>query len=336
MESAAAPQLRTDWLTGRTVIFAEHRADRPNEFAADAGAAGSPGQSTDCPFCPSHESQTPPAVYSREDEAGHWQIRVVPNMFPVVSLPNANGVGAAIAAAGTIPAEGAHEVIIESARHVDRSSALSVAEFGEVLAAYSARLAHWHDDGRFQYGLVFKNVGTRAGASLSHIHSQLLALPQLPPTAAAEFGRAEQHFGKHQRCVYCDLLDSERAAGERIVLDYDGLIAFCPYVSLQPCEVWLMPTDHEPWFERRPLVDVAGRLAEVLHRIVARIEAIVPHSAYNLLVRTAPWLPSAAAWGHWRIEVLPRVNSLAGIELATGIHINPISPPRAAKELRVS
>jgi len=335
MESIAAPQLRTDWLTGRTVVFAEHRADRPNEFAANGGGA-SVDQSADCPFCPNHESQTPPAVYSREDEAGQWRVRVVPNMFPVVTLPNGQELGTPITDAGTIPAEGAHEVIIESARHVDRSSELSAAEFGEVMATYSARLAHWHDDGRFQYGLVFKNVGPRAGASLAHLHSQVIALPQLPPTVAAEFARAQHHFDLYQRCAYCSLIARERAAEERVVYNADGLIAFCPYVSLQPCEVWLMPTEHEPWFERRAPADIAGRLAEVLHRLVARIEAIMPHSAYNLLVRTAPWGPSTEACGHWRIEVLPRVNSLAGIELATGIHINPISPTRAAKELRAS
>jgi UDPglucose--hexose-1-phosphate uridylyltransferase len=257
-------------------------------------------------------------------------------MFPVVTLPNGEDPSSAILDAGAVPAEGAHEVIIESARHVDRSSELSAVEFGEVLTTYSARLAHWHDDGRFQYGLVFKNVGPRAGASLAHLHSQVIALPQLPPTIAAEFARAQHHFDLHQRCAYCSLIARERAAGERVVYDADGLIAFCPYVSLQPCEVWVMPTEHEPWFERRALADIAGRLTEVLHRLVARIEAIVPHSAYNLLVRTAPWEPSAEACSHWRIEVLPRVNSLAGIELATGIHINPISPTRAAKELRAS
>jgi UDPglucose--hexose-1-phosphate uridylyltransferase len=336
MESPAAPDIRTEWLTGRTVILAEHRANRPNEFAADSGASASPPGSIDCPFCANHETQTPPAVYTSEVENDRWNVRVVPNMFPVVTLPFADNIVTPIATSATIPAAGAHEVIIESSRHVDRTSALSVAEFGEVLAAYTARLGHWHDDGRFKYGLVFKNVGARAGASLSHLHSQLLALPQMPPPVAAEFQRAEQHFAEHRQCAYCRLIAAERAAGDRIVLDRDGLIAFCPYVSLQPCEVWLMPTDHEPWFERRSHSNLVGRLAEVLHQLVARVEAIVPRAAYNLLVRTAPWCSSAAACGHWRIEILPRVNPLAGLELATGIHINPISPTQAAEQLRSS
>jgi UDPglucose--hexose-1-phosphate uridylyltransferase len=97
-----------------------------------------------------------------------------------------------------------------------------------------------------------------------------------------------------------------------------------------------MPTAHEPWFEHRPHSNAADKLAEVLHALVVRIEQVIPRLAYNLLLRTAPWRESAARAGHWRIEILPRINSLAGLELATGIHINPLSPARAAEDLRRS
>jgi UDPglucose--hexose-1-phosphate uridylyltransferase len=257
-------------------------------------------------------------------------------MYPALTLSDAADIGFADRKDGATSSIGAHEVIIESAQHVDRTAALTVAEFCDVLQAYSSRLSHWHDDGPFEYGLVFKNVGQQAGASLAHLHSQLIALPQLPPAVAAEFQRAEQFYATNQKCAYCDLVDRERAAGQRIVFDRDGFIAFCPYASLQPCEVWLLPTDHEPWFERRPCTGAADRLADVLHPLLARVEAIVPQAAYNLFVRTAPWRTSAARCGHWRIEILPRVNPLAGLELAAGIHINPISPTRAAEHLRSS
>ena len=51
------------------------------------------------------------------------------------------------------------------------------------------------------------------------------------------------------------------------MLDRDGFIAFCPYASLQPCEVWLMPTVHEPWFEQRARAAGVDALAEILHRL---------------------------------------------------------------------
>ena len=336
MNGRVVPELRTDWLTGRTVILAENRANRPNEFAPESAASASPDRPVVCPFCAGHESETPPAVDSRIDEEGRWRVRVVPNMYPAVNLPPNDVRAIPEVADKSVAALGAHEVIIESARHLERTSALTIAELSEVLAVYSGRLGYWHDDGRFEYGLVFKNVGRWAGASLSHLHSQLIALSQLPAAVADEYQRAEQHYARNQRCAYCDLIKRERETEERIVFDSDGFIAFCPYVSLQPCEVWLLPTDHEPWFERQPGTDAVDRLAALLRPLLARIEAIVPQAAYNMLVRTAPWRSDAARCGHWRIEILPRVNPLAGFEMATGIHINPISPTRAAEQLRSS
>jgi UDPglucose--hexose-1-phosphate uridylyltransferase len=335
MSGRVVPELRTDWLTGRSVILAENRASRPNEFAAGSVSPLVPERSIACPFCAGHEAGTPPTVDARFDDEGRWRVRVVPNMYPAVvpaiddrALPKEDG--------SAVAAIGAHEVVIESARHLERTSDLTIAELSEVLAVYASRLAYWHDEGRYEYGLVFKNVGRWAGASLSHLHSQLITLSQLPPAVATEYQRAEEYFGRNQTCAYCDLVASERACGERIVFDDDGIVAFCPYVSVQPCEVWLLPTDHAPWFERQSNSDAFDRLAAILRPLLARIESIVPQAAYNLLVRTAPWRSPAARCGHWRIEILPRVNPLAGFEMATGIHINPISPTRAAEQLRLS
>jgi UDPglucose--hexose-1-phosphate uridylyltransferase len=315
-------ELRKDWLTGRTVLLAEHRALRPNEFAAAAESTSAPDAAA-CPFCPGHESITPPAVFTRTDDAGHWQVRVVPNKFPAVAVDEQ-------------AAAGAHEVVIESARHVDRMSSLTVAELADVLDAYRQRLVHWRASGRFQYGLVFKNLGAAAGASLTHVHSQLIALPSVPTPVAAELERARQSFAEHGTCPYCRLVEDERLVRERIVLERDGFIAFCPYASLQPSEVWLMPTAHEPWFEHRTQPTENHPLAEVLHTLLVRIEAILPRPAYNLLIRSTPWQEDAAHAGHWRIEILPRTNPFAGLELATQIYINPLSPTRAAQQLRSS
>jgi UDPglucose--hexose-1-phosphate uridylyltransferase len=322
-------EVRKDWLTGRTVLFAEHRALRPNEFADAAASAGESHATGPCPFCPGQESGTPPAVLTRADAAGNWRLRVIPNKFPVVSMDATTSMGGGAAIGG-------HEVIVESARHVDRMSALSVAEVAEMLDAYRERLAHWRSVGRLEYGLVFKNLGAAAGASLAHVHSQLVALPEVPAPVAAELARARQSLAEHGDCAYCRLIDAERTNGDRVVLERDGFIAFCPYASLQPCEVWVMPTSHEPWFERRAAIKGSDMLAEILHRLLLRIEAVLPRPTYNILMRTSPWQDDAAAAGHWRIEILPRVNPLAGFELATQVFINPIAPDRAAQQLRSS
>ena len=334
-------ELRTDWLTGRTVIVAENRAERPNEFAGAIGnvAETTSSASSTCAFCAGQEFQTPPPVYQTIDAHGQWQVRVVPNMFPAVT-PDYNlrfHVSRPLAPVQSVqvnPAFGAHEVIIESSRHINHTSLLSAVELQAVLLAYAARLQHWRDVHHFHYGLIFKNQGARAGASMAHLHSQLIALPEVPPAVRDELHRAEQQYLQQQLCAYCQLIAAERTAGERMVLDRDGYVAFCPFASSQPVEIWLLPSDHQPSFEELSEPANFQSLAGVLHTLIARLEAILPEPSYNMVLRTAPWHTENGTYFHWRIELLPRVAEWAGLELATGVRINPVSPERAAEKLR--
>jgi UDPglucose--hexose-1-phosphate uridylyltransferase len=359
------PELRTDWLTGRAVIVAENRARRPNEFFADArrsgvvagdavaattgvqqvadltlAEAGLPAVAgvPSCPFCVGNESQTPRPVYEQLDQDGRWRVRVVANKYPAVLLEGVvTGGAGADQLSGAPPAAtgavGAHEVIIESARHVDRASALSECELRDVLEAYAARLRHWCSDPRLRYALVFKNQGPRAGASIAHVHSQLVGLPAVPSAVDAELRRAAEAYKHHQQCPYCRLVGLERTVRKRIVLDGDGYVAFCPFASLQPHEVWLLPSRHEPSFETASS-ETLDRLAAVMHALIERIETTVPGASYNMLLRTAPWKSGGDNWSHWRIEFIPRPNPIAGLEMATGLYINPLPPERASRELR--
>lgn len=230
-------------------------------------------------------------------------------------------------------AVGVHEVVVESAGHVERMSALSVEQLRHVLEAYQERLVHWRSETQLRYAILFKNQGPRAGASLGHIHSQLIALPFVPTAVMTELARAAEHRAKTSRCAYCDLIEKERSGGVRVVWEREGFIAFCPVASWQPREVWLMPTTHEPSFERTAC-ETLNRLASVLLELFARLESFPASTQYNMLLRTAPWTGEFDEAFHWRIELLPRENSFAGCEVATAIHINPLSPEHAAKQLR--
>jgi UDPglucose--hexose-1-phosphate uridylyltransferase len=333
------PELRTDWLTGRSVIVAENRAQRPNEFAIGPASGGvhTGNSAVTCPFCAGNEHLTPPSVYEQSGGDGRWQIRVVPNKYPALAH---DGTSASTTVcqrslwADSSGATGAHEVIVESPNHVDRMSALSVEELRKVLEAYAARLSHWQQHGRFKYGLLFKNQGAAAGASLVHVHSQLVALTEAPPPVQREQIRAQTAVHKSGRCPYCQLIDLERSAGERVVIEGNGFIAFCPFASLQPFEAWVMPSDHRAAFEQSAGEGTMPALAGVLQAVVRKVESQLPTAAYNWWIRTAPWHVNDDRSSHWRLELLPRVSPLAGLELAAGVHINPLSPEEAARRLR--
>lgn len=373
------PELRTDWLIGRTVLIAENRALRPDDFSSQVstsiadGEPASAGRShaTNCPFCAGNESRTPPAVYEQRGVDGRWIVRVVPNAYPAVDtlvdpefglregwhsqrLGDGRGISddtfsttpfadsgratqvGEVGGSPGIPSRvvGAHEVIVESPVHTESMGTLSPVQLRAVLDASVARLRYWRESTVLRYGLLFKNQGPRAGASLAHVHSQLIALPFIPTSVAAELERATQHWQKTGRCAYCERIHEESAAGSRIVFEHDGLIACCPFASWQPHEVWLMPTSHEPSFELQAS-DGLDRTCRALHLLISRLEAVVPGMHYNLLLRTSPFTGDYATVHHWRIELLPRVNSLAGLEVATGIHINPLPPERASSQLRL-
>ncbi|HEX5471668.1 MAG TPA: DUF4931 domain-containing protein [Lacipirellulaceae bacterium] len=336
--------MRSDSLTGRSVLIAENRASRPNEFAgAPAFSVGvvASNLGAACPFCAGSETRTPAPTYEKLDEQGRWQVRVVPNVYPALTPAELVDTPSLATTAGdhgdtgmqVTPAVGVHEVIIECPNHRDRLSALSVQELRMVVEAYVERLLHWRQSGTYQYGLVFKNQGAAAGASISHLHSQLIVVPRIPPIVAAESARAREEYARTQQCPYCRLVKTELAKGERIVVCREGFVAFCPFASWQPFEIWLMPANHDPSIELATPSKL-DQLTYVLHALISRLEAIVPGAAYNLLMRTAPWSDGCDEWSHWRIELLPRMNALAGIEVATGIHINSMAPERAALKLR--
>ena len=66
----------------------------------------------------------------------------------------------------------------------------------------------------------------------------------------------------------------------------------------------------------------------VVERLSARFGSCPP---LNLWLRTAP---QGAEQFCWRIEILPRLTNLAGLELGAGVDVCTVAPEQAAAELR--
>ena len=322
------PEFREDPLSGSRIIFAPQRGDRPQDYSQNRPDEAS-GR---CPFCRGAERETPPAVaeYTLPNTLGPWQVRVVPNKFPAVNSDLPPDFSQPGPAAG--PATGLHEVIVESPEHHRSFTQLSPAQQKLVLRAYGDRLRAARDAG-WAYGLVFKNVGAAAGASLEHTHSQMLALPFLPQKIGAELAITREHYQRHQRTLLRDVLERELNETRRIILQLDPFVAFCPYASRTPYETWIVPRTAWNCFEGLP-DDALEPLAACIHSILRRLESLVPAISYNLLLHTNPFDTSFAQHYHWRMEILPRVTKLAGFEWATGCFINTILPEDAAAQLR--
>jgi UDPglucose--hexose-1-phosphate uridylyltransferase len=267
-----------------------------------------PDDVADCPFCEGRENRTPPELLALRlpDSIANgpgWSVRVVPNRYPAVRDDS-----------------GEHEIIVECPNHEPSLAALSVEQVANVLLVVRDRMRSRRADGRWAYGQWFKNHGPAAGASLSHAHSQLVFLPELPPALAAEV--AAMTAG---HCPFCRLIEREIAEQARIVRLTDYFVAITAFAGRFPFETWLLPRRHELMF------DAVSDLAVELHWLLNRLDAVLDQPAYNLVLHAAPW---DGRDFHWHIELLPRVTGIAGFELGAGMFINPILPEDAAVRLK--
>jgi len=329
------PELRKDAVAAGSVIIAPERQGRPSDYGP--GAAESSGAR--CPFCPGNEDLTPSEIMAHrpediERDKPGWTLRVVPNKYPALVLEDASDQEDGNVY-GKASAVGAHEVIIESPDHGATLSKLSVSALEAVLAAYRARLLQLARDPRLRYGLVFKNHGEAAGATLEHTHSQIIALSMVPHRVAAEHRRCKSFFDLKKYCFFCDVMRREAQDTERLVLSSSGFQVFSPYASRFSFEMWILPKRHSAAFEATTPAELED-LAQVFSQTLRRLDKALGNPAYSFVLRTAPFGADAVFgdYYHWRFEIMPRLARLAGFELGTGLFINPMAPERAAAILR--
>jgi UDPglucose--hexose-1-phosphate uridylyltransferase len=320
-------EIRVDPLSGRRVILAPSRADRPG-----AGLTATPGPPVDPdsdPFAPGHESQTAPEVFavrpdgSAPDTPG-WTVRVVPNLYPAL-IPDAPDpepeANRDLFWAG--PARGAHEVIVNAPDPVTSLADLDLAQLIAAVEVWRERMRA-HADAACLHLLL--NEG--AGASQPHTHAQLLAFDFVP----ADIARERERFGAYAARtmganLLSDLVQNEVRRRERIVAIDSEAVLMSAYAARVPYQMTLAPRSTRMRFE-----DDGPTGAALLHDALGRLRrvfGVMP--ALNLWVRTAP---RGAEYFCWRIDILPRLFEAGGIELGVGIDINSVTPEAAAVALR--
>jgi UDPglucose--hexose-1-phosphate uridylyltransferase len=323
------PEIRIDPLTGQRAIVAGARAGRPG-----GGLSATPPDPIDPgsdPFAEGHEDRTPPEVYALRPDGGEpdtpgWTVRVVPNMYPALRpdseqpSPHANPdlfwAGAAV---------GDHEVIINSPRPVISLAELPVPEVQRAVDVWRERI-RVHRDSACVHLIV--NERREAGASLPHTHAQLYAMDFVPAAIARERERFGAYATKTMGSnLLGDLVQEEVRQRERIVAIDEESVLMAPYGARVPFQLMIAPRTPRPRFEDEGPTG-AAMLHGALSRLSRRLGANPP---VNLWVRTAP---RSAEYFCWRIDILPRLTHLAGLELGAGVNLNIVPPELVAAELR--
>jgi UDPglucose--hexose-1-phosphate uridylyltransferase len=328
-DDGRSPEVRIDAISGHRTIVAGARAGRPGgELSATPPEPIDPDAD---PFLDGHEDRTPPELYAVRPGGGDadsrgWRVRVVPNLYPALSAtpvePERDANGDLFWA---VAARGAHEVIVNSPMPVMSLGELDAADVAAAIDVWRERM-RVHRDAAYTHVIV--NERREAGASLPHTHAQLYAFDFVPAAVARE----RERFGAYATRtmggnLLADLVQEEVRRRERIVAIDDHAVLLAPYGSRLPYQLMIAPRVPRMRFE-----DDGPTGAELLHqalnRLSRRLHAFPP---LNLWVRTAP---SGAEHYCWRIDVVPRLTHVAGLELGAGVNLNIVAPERAAAELR--
>lgn len=326
--------LRYDPVFDVWTVIAENRRDRPVEFVPIEQVR----KPLICPFCAGNEDETPPPVllFDAEGEPlagnhpGRWTARVFPNRYPTYaaeSVPSRAVAGPYLSDHGA----GVQELVIPTPRHVVSLSELNEPEWLAGLLAARNRVAALQRDQRLKHTMLFGNCRFEAGASIEHVHLQLIGSPLVSPALERRGERLRRHLEETGATLLESVLAFEEREEKRLVARTRHWSMFCPLASRVPFQVWIVPVGRTRRFADLSRDEVV-ELGRLTGQYVARLEALLGTPGYNWMVHELPFADADAS--HCFVEVTPRLAKLAGYELGTDIWVNPVSPETAARRLR--
>lgn len=331
--------IRFDPITGLWVTIATNRHDRPVEFIPSERIV----KRILCPFCAGNELETPTslACYNERgekvDDEQPWLVRVFANKYPAFSPPNDENVAAPHEVPDqeglyqSLRSPGVQELIIPSARHLQGLDLLSEQESFVTHLAYQERLEAASQVPGMRHAMLFTNCRSSAGASLEHIHTQLIVSPVLSDSVRARVKRNQAYQAAHGQHQIHALTDWELEQEKRIVDASENFTVFCPFASRFAFQMWIVPNASVPGFLQSP-ESILRELAALSQRQIIRLESSLDEPAYNVLFHLPPFAEMDSQ--PWFVEIFPRITTAAGFELGSDIWVNPVSPEVATRRLR--
>lgn len=293
-----------------------------------------------CPFCPGNENLTPPAIKEIKNEDGSWAIRCFPASNPIFIIEaqenkRADGIY------DKMDNVGAHEIIVENPSHNKTMSGFTEKEFRYLVELYTDRISDLKKDKRFKYILIFKNHGELAGSYIFHPHSHVLATPVIPQRLVLELYNSKTHHSRKDRCLFCDIISQEIRQNRRVVAINNSFLAFCPFASRFPFEVWIIPRYHSAHFENLIEEDRKIDFIIIMTSIMKRIERLT--NAYTIVIHTSPNIKKTSwqlddvpvdEYFHWHVEILPRDLRSSKYKREDELYVVPTTPEESASILR--
>ena len=319
-------KLKKEWR-----LFAPERLRRPNDL--NNKKEMHPGEliHDKCPFDMGKEEFTPNEI-TRVSQDGEWKCRVVPNLYNALSI-NVNPQSSRDGYFEKFGGFGAHEVVIETPIHNKKIWDYDYNDFLNYFTIIKERVINLQKDDRFAYLSIFKNQGENAGASMSHSHSQIIALPFLPKKMKEEYEYKKEYYKKHKRALLDDVVYEEINHNKNIITQNSEFIIYCPYASEFAFEAKIVSKKKLSTLKEFTGSDMSA-LCDIVNEYFTLYYKALGEVPFNMIIKNAPYEDydnKTKEYFRFNIEIKPRIYKQAGFELDSEVSINVMLPEEATK-----
>jgi UDPglucose--hexose-1-phosphate uridylyltransferase len=298
---------RKNYITNEWSHFNMARAERP------IAKMDLKMEQKECMFCPENENKTPRHVktngdYIRIPNDTNWKVRVFPNLFPWMIE---------------------HMNIVETAKHKISISELDLEE--EILALTTAQDIVKELEKNNVYPILFRNQGW--GASISHYHWQIGALPYLPNRLKEELNISSEFYKKYNTNIFDAIIISEQEQSVRVIADTEKILVLSPFAPRTAFEVWLIFKTKVTSLSQLTK-DEIRLLAEQLYSVLKKLYNKVQIDTLNIIFHQIPsYDTNLQNLYRLHIEIMPH-KFLAGAEKGFLEFAIEITPEHAAELLK--
>ncbi len=289
-----------DRLTGTPTILATERAKRTDQTGAVSTIAKGSTEKKPCFFCKGNEHLTPATTYQDKDD---WSVRSFDNKYKLLDD---------------------HEVIVHSPNCDKDIEDLPHEQNVHLIRAYLNRTAFY--GAQDKEVILFNNRGGRAGASILHPHSQIVAAKGFPGTVEREKSSALHYYNENNSCYWCDELKKAILLKTTIIYESSHFVAFVPSDCRWSYEVVLAPKNHKPNFGFIDEMEI-NDLAAMLKGVLIAYNGLFNRPDRNFWIHSVRYEPY-----HWHIGFLAHIKVFGALEIGAGIWVSDKATPEDAAE----
>lgn len=324
-------EFRQDPFTSEWVLVSTDRNNRPRSLVSPILQSSDISKILD-PFADIVKGKSKEKILlTIQDDENEEQVFVVNNKYPLfasVKNPHYQHQGPYDFVAG----EGIHELVIY--RDIDTPIRnFSIKKLALVFKAFQKRSFDIMKQKHIRYIAVIHNNGLKAGATIAHPHSQIIASPIVPDGIERIIEGASLYYRSHKRDLADIIINFEQEYKIRVIAENDDFIAFTPYASKAAYEVEIFPKIAQAHFAYSD-AGTLYNLAKIYKIILKAYYKVLGDIDYNMAIITAPVDGNLYKGFRWFIRLTPRIDFIGGYEIGTDTDICTISPEFAADLLR--